>query len=273
MKQLLILFVLLLFSCPKSYADNDPTKEEITQAQEILLSGIDQKDPKKAEKIALVVTYLTYEASIGNQNALIASTEFLSNYEDALTSFQKYDIKAAQEKIVSSYIQSKDLVYSDELFVEKTKDLLSKTRAFENIRNIDATADQAATVWFKYIVYNFDAYAFKDGTKPGINRLVADQIVAENGLFAYMLNKIKTVSSTDKKLKDAYYVSLLAINEIIISDANSQKRADYKGFKIPDICFELRTLKEYEETMKDINFRFAAFKEAAEGKIYKSVGF
>ena len=271
-KYLLILLVMLL-SCPTVHAENDPTAKEIIQAEEIMMNGIEQNDAKKPDKVALVIKYLVYNASIGNQNALIASTEFLSNYQESLNSLQKADIKTAQDKIVSSYIQQKDLGYSNELFIQKTKDLLNKTRAFETtIKNFEPTSDEAALVWFKYITRHFDAFAFKDQREPGIDRLLAEQMVAENGLFAYMLNKIKLLSNTDKKLKDAYYVSLLALNEIILSDARTQSRETYKGFKVPDICLELRTLKDYEETIKETDFRFANFKEAV-GRIYKSAVF
>ena len=276
MKYLLILLTLLIF-CPTVYAGGELSKQEKNEAEEIIRSGIDEKDTQKAEKIALVVKYIVYEASIGNQTAIKVATDFLSDYDKEISYLQRSEIKSAQNKLISFYIQKSSMEYKEQLFIQKAKDLLSETKYFKQyIKAAEPTADQVAMVWLKYIINNFDAFTYHDRQEPGIEKKVAEKMVEDNGLFAYLLNRMNLFSNNgteNKELREAYYGSLLALNEIILSDAKYQSAFKYKGFKVPDICKEISTFKEYEETTKNTDFRPALFKDAAENVIFKSVAF
>ncbi len=273
MKKLLFVTV-LMFSLTYNNlgADGDPTAEEISTAKQILSSGINKNDPEKGTKIALILDYLIYASKIGDQKILKTGTKFLEEYKESMNYSQSLDFKRALASTVVSYISNKSVAYNEQAFKEKTTSLFKETDIYKRVlaQNTELSADQLAGICIKYIILDFNYLDFAYKYEPGIQRVIAEYMVAENGLFFYMLNKINNLPPEYKELKEAYYISLLTLNDIVLSDAKTQGAAKYKGFVVPELCRELRMLTEYEET-KDIEIRYSLLKERAEKVIFKTI--
>jgi hypothetical protein len=266
MKQLsiILMFALFLMICTNLHANNDPTADEITQAQNILLTGIANNDPAKETKINLILNYLMYAQRMGDQKVLKVGTAFLASYEGTMNKDQEWTFKKALKDTVATYISNKSVEYNEQTF----KDIAVSLFAVD--KSAELSADQLAVIWMKYIIKNFNYFEFADKQEPGIERNVAEAMVTDSGLFSYMMNKVNNIPAENKKLKDAYYTSLLVLNDIIVSDAKTHSARKYKGFVVPELCREIKMLTEYEVGLKGEEFRYAMFKTRAEDLIFKA---
>ena len=269
---LVILTFALFFTYTNVHADNDPTAEQIAQAKNILITGIAKNDPEKEAKIDLILNYLMYAEKIGDQKVLKVGTDFLEDYKSSMNFVQEGSFKKALAGTVVTYISKKSVEYNEQAFKDLAVSLLKGTPSYDRMlaKSSELSADQIAGIWMKYIIQNFSYLEFFYKQAPGIARNIAEAMVAENGLFSYMMNKANSLPPESKKLKEAYYVSLLTLNEVILSDAKTQRAGEYKGFEIPEVCQELRMLAEYEET-KGAEFRYPLFKARAEDMIFKTI--
>ena len=244
------------------------TSAQIKEAQDIIINGIADNDPKKNEKISLVIRYLDYSADKADIKAVQQSRDFLENFD--LNVMQKADVHIAVKKVAMSFINNTEVEFNEKEFVERSEKL------FETSFGCDAytltvregnkvNADVVAFIWFRYILKQFNGINFQSGDAPGIGRALADEITSPNGLLSYMLHKAKTNSD----VKGEYLLSAMVLSNIISSDARKFAHNEYRGFEMPKLCSELRMLAEIEEERLGTTLRFALFKDFVDKDIFK----